>query len=822
MINKQRLALCFLAILLLCVLSLAACKPETPVSTAGSTATTAPESSVSSSAVTQPTQTLPTQPSATEHPHSLGDWTVVQESTCGLPELSRRSCACGYYEEQITQMPSGEHSYDEDGQCTGCDRKVSVGLFYKRNEDGESYTVIGIGSCEDTVVVIPEIYNGKPVTAIRDMAFASIGNEPSLLECITIPATVTSIGKAAFAGCHQLTEIHVEEGGEHFVCIDSILYTKDAKTLLIYPGGKLEESFQVPEHVQSIGDFAFSYSIYLKTVALPDSVTHIGTGAFSNSSLQSILFGAGMQTIGPQAFAMCMSFTDIQVSEQNTVFMSRDGVLLHKDGSILYVYPAGKEDLSYTVPEGVKAIAPEAFYGCRSLQTVTLADSLLEIGEGAFFDCGKLKEIHLGTELAVISRHAFAWCDLLEVVTMQEKVTTIGQGAFYGCASLAELTLPESVAYIGQEAFDGCAGLKKLIYSGSIQQWCQFTREEAWDGLDTDYTLYCSDMTDFSTGLEYRLSEDGTYVLIGIGTCTDSTIVVPALHRGILVTAIADYAFSGTAVAHVVLPDSVTNLGGACFADCLKLQSVSFGKGLTQVGAYAFKGCFSLEEILVPEENTAFRSVDGVLFSLDGKHLLCYPAGRLEDFYSVPEGTVTIGDHAFFDCDNLVSVILPEDLEMIGLEAFSDCDRLESIALPESLTVISQEAFFDCDALLAVTFNGTLEQWNGIRFGKLWDANTPRFTITCVDGEVDLDYWTVIGTFGGDNWVTDIAMEEKDGLWITLGPIAMEAGDTFRCRLGGRWEEAVPDEEFVVETAGSYYIQLDPASYEITLIPAEA
>ncbi|WP_400219631.1 leucine-rich repeat protein, partial [Methanomethylophilus alvi] len=133
------------------------------------------------------------------------------------------------------------------------------------------------------------------------------------------------------------------------------------------------------------------------------------------------------------------------------------------------------------------------------------------------------------------------------------------------------------------------------------------------------------------------------------------------------------------------------------------LTSVVIGNGVTSIGSYAFSGCTSLASIVVSEGNTAYCSVDGVLFSKDMKTLVQYPAGRPDDSYIIPDGVTSIGQYAFRGCTSLVSVTIPDGVTSIGSNAFSGCTSLVSVTIPDSVTSIGDEAFYRCSSLTSVT-----------------------------------------------------------------------------------------------------------------------
>ena len=124
---------------------------------------------------------------------------------------------------------------------------------------------------------------------------------------------MTSIGNGAFSNCSSLTSVKVDSDNPSYKDIDGNLYTKDRKTLIQYAVGKSNASFTIPDSVTSIGNGAFSNCTSLTSIEIPDSVTNIGTSAFKDcSSLTSVVIGDSVTSIGNQAFYRCTSLTSIK------------------------------------------------------------------------------------------------------------------------------------------------------------------------------------------------------------------------------------------------------------------------------------------------------------------------------------------------------------------------------------------------------------------------------------------------------------------------------------------------------------------------------
>ena len=281
-------------------------------------------------------------------------------------------------------------------------------------DDNGTLTISGSGKIEDyrSDIDQPWYSNRSDITSVViEPGVTSIGSqafyECSNLTSITIPSGLTSIGEQAFGNCTGLTSITIPSG---FI---------------------------------SIGDYAFWNCTGLTSITIQNGVTSIGTGAFWNcTGLTSITIPSSVTSIGVNVFYNCTGLTDITVDSNNFSFCSESGVLFNKDKTTLIYYPLGKNDSSYTIPDGVTVIEQYAFYCNSKLTSVTIPSGVTSIGEMAFRECSGLTSVIVPSSVTSIEYNAF-WCCFNLIIYIPGGIT-IGIDAFYSTAAKITYTVDSS------------------------------------------------------------------------------------------------------------------------------------------------------------------------------------------------------------------------------------------------------------------------------------------------------------------------------------------------------------------------------------------
>ena len=228
--------------------------------------------------------------------------------------------------------------------------------------------------------------------------------------------------------------------------------------------------------------------------------------------------------------------------------------------------------------------------------------------------------------------------------------------------------------------------------------------------------------------------------ITGIGndafrSCTSITnIEIPTS-----ITSIGEGAFSWcTSLTSITIPDSVAEIGKIAFAGCTSLESIEIPSSVTSIGEGTFGFCENLMSINIDKNNANYTSVDGVLFNKDKTAIVCYPAGKTQTNYSIPNSVTSIENCAFVDCTWLINVEISNGLISIGKEAFEECTSLTNITIPDSVKSIGICAFLNCTSLTSINVDDNNANYSSVD-GVLFNKN--KTTIVCYpEGKTQTNY----------------------------------------------------------------------------------
>ena len=297
---------------------------------------------------------------------------------------------------------------------------------------------------------------------------------------------------------------------------------------------------------------------------------------------------------------------------------------------------------------------------------------------------------HKGKPVTVIADEAFSDCKNITVVKLPESIDTIGTGAFAYCSRLAEIDLSEGVSVIEYAAFYNCVSLRALTLPNSVST----IGEVAFDGCKSLKTLTVG--TGLTSVHHSAFASCNVDSIAGGGDLfyvKDNCLIAPILKKGSDVPRITVVVGSNNSV----IPEEAVAIGSYAFSGRLGLKTVELPATITVVEPYAFYECDGITGAsLGSAETIGYRAF--------------YSCESLAEL-TIPDATTTIQEEAFHSCILLTEVIIPDSVTTIGASAFSNCGSLKEVVIGSGVTRIEAKAFLLCHALSSVTFKNSDGWW---------------------------------------------------------------------------------------------------------------
>ena len=512
---------------------------------------------------------------------------------------------------------------------------------------------------------------------------------------ITIPNSVTSIGRAAFWGCSGLTSITIPES------VTNIGFGA-------FSGCTGLTSVTIPDSVTSFGNYAFLDCTGLTSVTIGNGVTSIGDSAFEGcTTLSSISVPQSIVEIGANAFENCSRLSYVYITDLGNWCKIRFANQKSNPSGSLYL---NQERLtSAIIPSTVSAISAYAFYGHSELQKITIPTSVTTIGENAFENCTGLADVNIASiekwcglifqnnksNPLTYANNLYCNDKLVTTLVTASTVSKIESFAFYNYSKLRSIDISNGVKAIGDFAFYNCTGLTSIEIPSNIS----IINSNAFEKC-----RYLSSIT------------APTYVASNIAKTCGSNSFRIVINGG---SSINDSAFSNcSSLTSIEISNTVRSIGQLAFSGCTKLKSITIPKSVTSIGKGAFSNCYNLQSMVIPfvgakagvtSSNTyqyPFGYIFGESFASNAVEQRYYGSSLSQTTsskYAIPaslkEVSVTGGSilrGAFYNCKNLTSVTLYDGVSSIGDYAFYLCNGLTDFSFAQSIKSIGESAFYGC------------------------------------------------------------------------------------------------------------------------------
>ena len=588
-----------------------------------------------------------------------------------------------------------------------------------------------------------------------------------LIEKITIPEEVTSIGAGAFYNCTKLASLNSDNARE-FVLPEGIntlatgvFYNCSSMTALEFPAelkiiedgafygcsriAKVEgndKQLVIPEGVESIGRGAFVNLTQITSIKIANSVASIGYAAFSGCTalvdLTVPFIGENESPYTAGATTLGHFFGDTNPLDDSADTQNENNGLLLTSGSSGYTSQSYYNSYKYylfVIPKTLKtvtvtkqtAIPAYAFANCDLIEKITLSSGVVEIGEWAFSNCTKLSTLNsenagefvLPDGISILTSAVFSNCTSMTALNFPQALTTVEEGAFFGCTHLAkidgndkQLVVPAGVESIGRGAFMNLAQITSIKLPDSVTS----IGYAAFGGC-----IGLVDLTVPFIGESESPYEAGATTLghfFGDSDPTKDSKDTQHTSNGHLLTSGTNglttqgyynsytyFAFAIPKSLKTVAVTKQTSIPAYAFANCDLIEKITISAGVTEIGEGAFGNCAKLST-LNSDNAGEFILPEGITILSTGVFYGCASMTKV-DF---PSELTLIGDYAFFGCTKLAKtgetdkqLAIPSGVDSIGSMAFMNLTQITSVIIPDTVSSIGYAIINGCTAITDLT-----------------------------------------------------------------------------------------------------------------------
>ena len=445
-------------------------------------------------------------------------------------------------------------------------------------------------------------------------------------------------------------------------------------------------------------------------------------------SIQTFRMEEGAQTVGAEALYRCRELNSVELPESLiaieeaafTECVSLRSIRFSKNMTVIWdeAFKGCTGLREIDLSGKLETIKGYAFWGCTGLRSVKLPERMKSIESGAFAFCWNLGSIQIPDGVSVIKNSCFFYCKSLSSVRIPASVTSIKDCAFYGCTALSALELPESVISIGEMAFTDCAALTSIRIPSSVTT----IGLNAFIGCDRltiigaegsvaqqyaqEYGIPFQPEGDPGTGMPSSAepanngsgeeeAEAGQSAPGTVQTEREYSGVCGENLRWTLVseTGLLTISGSGEMLSYQAdIQNTAVDTQAPWRRLPVSVKALRLEEGVVSIGNCAFFGCQDLRSVSLP---TSLRTIGDQAFSG------CVSLRAV----TIPQRVTTLGNSSFFGCSGLRSVDFPEGMTSIGIRAFCMCNNLRCLQFPASLKTINREAFCGCYYLSCIRFS---------------------------------------------------------------------------------------------------------------------